>query len=42
VGAPRILAQRRRLGKTSRQSSADFRRVLAEFRLGVREVALKD
>jgi GT2 family glycosyltransferase len=42
AGAPRVLAQRRELRKGSRQSSAGFRRLLAEFRLGVREVALKD
>lgn len=42
AGVPRILSQRREVWKASRLSSAGFRRLLAEFRLGVREVALKD
>ena len=42
VGAPRVLAQRRRLRATSRLSSAGFYRLLDEFRLTARDVALKD
>ncbi len=42
AGAPRMLAERRRLRATSRMSSADFYRLLDEFRLTAREVALKD
>ena len=42
AGAPRVLAQRRRLRATSRLSSAGFYRLLDEFRLTAREVALKD
>jgi hypothetical protein len=42
AGAPRILAERRRLRPAFRLSTAGFFRLLDEFRLSAREVALKD
>lgn len=42
AGAPGILAERRRRRASSRMSSAAFYRMLDEFRLTAREVALKD
>jgi GT2 family glycosyltransferase len=42
AGAPRVLAERRRLSPAFRLSTAGFFRLLDEFRLTAREVALKD
>ena len=42
AGAPRILAERRRLRGSARMTTGGFYRMLDEFRLTAREVALKD
>ncbi len=41
-GAPRMLAERRRILRRARLSDAGFYRLLDAYRLGAREVALKD
>jgi hypothetical protein len=42
AGAPRVLAERRRVRGAARLSDAGFYRLLDAFRLTAREVALKD
>jgi len=42
AATPHVLAERRRFGPRRRLGTAEFRRLLAEFRLGALEAALRD